>query len=101
MFKYIIYVLGPEEVLKEEEKPVHETPEEGPISQSSNSTFNSTETFDKTNSTEQVKLNDTVPVIDSKKNLKVVTVKETINVNHEHLFVQPVQGDDLKSSINK
>lgn len=46
-------------------------------------------------------LNDTAPVVDSKKNLKVVTVKETIDVNHEYLFVIPVQGDDLQISINK
>lgn len=84
-----------------EEKPVHETPEESPIPQSSNSTLNSTETFYKKNTTEQVKLNDTVPIEESKKNLKVVTVKETINVNHEYLFVLPAQGDDLKNSINK
>lgn len=46
-------------------------------------------------------LNDTAPAVDSKKNLKVVTVKETIDVNHEYLFVTPVQGDDLQISINK
>lgn len=92
--------LGPEEVLKEE-KPVHETPEESPVPQSSNSTLNSTEKYDKTNNTEQVKLNDTVPVTDSKKNLKVITVREAIDVNHEHLFVLPAQGDNLKNSINK
>lgn len=93
-------LLGPDEVLKEE-KPVHETPEESPIPQSPNSTLNSTETFDKTNITEQVKLNDTVPIEESKKNLKVVTVKETIDVDHEYLFVLPPEGDDLKNSINK
>ncbi|KAL4123240.1 hypothetical protein QTP88_015449 [Uroleucon formosanum] len=91
---------GPEEVLKEE-KPVHEAPEEDPISQAFNNTTNSTEPFDHTNSTEQVKLNDTIPISDSKKNLKVVTVKETIDVNHEYLFVLPAQDDDLQSSINK
>jgi len=91
---------GPEEVLKEE-KPVHEAPEEGPIPQASNNTSNNTDTNDQTNSTEQLKLNDTVPISDSKKNLKVVTVKETIDVNHEYLFVLPAQDDDLQSSINK
>ncbi|XP_060869458.1 hypoxia up-regulated protein 1 [Metopolophium dirhodum] len=91
---------GPEEVLKEE-KPVHEAPEEDPISQASNNTTNNTDTFDQTNSTEQVKLNDSIPISDSKKNLKVVTVKETIDVNHEYLFVLPAQDDDLQSSINK
>eukprot|EP00102_Acyrthosiphon_pisum_P022668 XP_016659878.1 PREDICTED: hypoxia up-regulated protein 1 isoform X1 [Acyrthosiphon pisum] len=91
---------GPEEVLKEE-KPVHEAPEEDPISQAPNNTTNNTDTFDQTNSTEQVKLNDTIPISDSKKNLKVVTVKETIDVNHEYLFVLPAQDDDLQSSINK
>lgn len=101
MFKYLnCSILGPDEVLKDE-KPVHETPEEGPIPQSTNSTINSTETLDQTNSTEQVKLNDTVPVSDSKKNLKVVTIKETIDVKHEYLFVIPAQGDDLQNSINK
>ncbi|XP_060836720.1 hypoxia up-regulated protein 1 isoform X2 [Rhopalosiphum padi] len=91
---------GPEEVLKDE-KPVHEAPEEGPIPQASNNTSNNTDTNDQTNSTEQLKLNDTVPISDSKKNLKVVTVKETIDVNHEYLFVLPAQDDDLQSSINK
>lgn len=91
---------GPEKVLKEE-KPVHETPEEGPVPQSDNSTFNSTETFDKTNSTDQIKLNDTILTTDLKQNLKVVIVKETINVNHKLLFVHPPQEDDLKNSINK
>jgi hypoxia up-regulated 1 len=92
---------GPEEVLKEE-KPVHETPEESPIPQSSNSTLNSTSTFDTINNTEQVTGNNTAPlVVDQQKNLKVVTVKETINVNHEHLFVLPVQENDLHISINK
>lgn len=93
-------VLGPEEELKEE-KPVHETPEESPIPPYSNSTLNSTESLDKTNTTEQVKLNDTVHVGNSKKNLKVVTIKETIDVNHEYLFVLSAQGDDLQNSINK
>jgi len=87
-------------VLKEE-KPVHEAPEEDPIPQASNNTINNTDTSDQTNSTEQVKLNDTIPISDSKKNLKVVTVKETIGVNHEYLFVLPAQDDDLLSSINK
>jgi len=87
-------------VLKEE-KPVHEAPEEDPISQASNNTTNNTDTFDQTNSTDQVKLNDSIPISDSKKNLKVVTVKETIDVNHEYLFVLPAQDDDLQSSINK
>jgi len=88
-------------VLKEE-KPVHETPEESPIPQSSNSTLNSTSTFDTINNTEQVTGNNTAPlVVDQQKNLKVVTVKETINVNHEHLFVLPVQENDLHISINK
>lgn len=92
---------GPEEVLKEE-KPVHETPEEGPIPQSVNSTLNNTETFGKINSTEQVKLNDTIlSVSDTKKNVKVVTVKEIIDVDHEHLFVLPAQGDDFQISIDK
>ncbi|XP_022162145.1 hypoxia up-regulated protein 1 isoform X2 [Myzus persicae] len=91
---------SPEEVLKED-KPVHEAPEEDPIPQASNSTTNNTDTFDQTNSTEQVKLNDTIPISDSKKNLKVVTIKETIDVNHEYLFVLPAQDDDLQSSINK
>lgn len=97
MFCYI----GPEEVLKEE-KHVHETPEEGPIPQSTNSTLNSTETIGKINDTEEVKLNDTSPpVADTKKNLKVVTVRETIDVDHEYLFVPPAQGNDLQTSINK
>ncbi|XP_026815433.1 hypoxia up-regulated protein 1 [Rhopalosiphum maidis] len=91
---------GPEEVLKDE-KPVHEAQEEGPIPQASNNTSNNTDTNDQTNSTEQLKLNDTVPISDSKKNLKVVTVKETIDVNHEYLFVLPAQDDDLQNSINK
>lgn len=95
-----MYLKGPEEVLKEE-KPVHETPEEDPIPQASNNTVNNTDTLDKSNTTEQVKLNDTVPISDSKKNLRVVTVKETIDVNHEYLFVLPAQEDDLQSSINK
>lgn len=80
---------------------MHETPEESPSPQSANNTINNTETFDKTNSTEQVKLNDTLPTVDTKKNLKVLTVKETIDVNHEYLFVLPAQGDDLQNSINK
>lgn len=42
-----------------------------------------------------------MPVTDSKKNLKVVTVKETIDVKDEYLFVLPALGDDLKNSINK
>lgn len=84
-----------------EEKPVHEVPEEDPILQTPNNTTNNTDTSDQTNSTEQVKLNDTIPISDSKKNLKVVTVKETIDVNHEYLFVLPAQDDDLQSSINK
>jgi len=96
----IICILGPEEVLKEE-KPVHETPEEGSVPQSNNSTLNSTETFNQTNGTAPEQLNNTVPITDLKKNLKVVVVKETINVNHEHLFVNPPQEDDLKISINK
>lgn len=101
VFKYLnsLY-LGPDEALKEE-KPVHETPEESPIPQSNNTTTNSTETLDKTNITEQAKLNDSVSSSDSKKNLKVVTIKETIDVKHEYLFVLPAQGDDLQSSINK
>lgn len=48
-----------------------------------------------------MKLNDTVPVADYKKSLKVITVKETIDVNHDYLFVLPAQGDDLQASIMK
>lgn len=68
-----------------------------------NNTLNSTETFSKINSTEEVKLNDTVPPIDdTKKSLKVVTVKEKIDVDHQYLFVSTPQGDDdLQTSINK
>lgn len=95
----IICTVGPEEVLKEE-KPVHETPEESPIPQSFNSTLNNTETFGKINSTEQV--NDTIPsVADTKKNVKVVTIKETIDVDHEFLFVIPAEEDDFQISVNK
>jgi hypothetical protein len=47
-----------------------------------------------------VKLNDTASVAE-KKSLKVITVKETINVNHDYLFVLPVQGDDFQASIKK
>lgn len=98
----MICTVGPEEVLKEE-KPVHETPEESPIPQSFNSTLNNTETFGKINSTEQVKLNDTIPSVaaDTKKNVKVVTIKETIDVDHEFLFVLPAQGDDFQISVDK
>lgn len=48
-----------------------------------------------------MKLNDTVPASESKKSLKVVTVKETIDVNHDYLFVLPAQDDDLQASVNK
>lgn len=44
---------------------------------------------------------DTVSVSDSKKNLKVKTIKEAIDVKHEHLFVTPIEGDELQNSINK
>lgn len=45
--------------------------------------------------------NTTVSVSDSKKNLKLVTVKEAIDVKKEYLFVTPIQGDELQSSVNK
>ncbi|XP_050433030.1 hypoxia up-regulated protein 1 [Adelges cooleyi] len=93
---------GPEEVLKNE-KPVNEAPEEEiPTPPTpANFTINSTETFDKVNSTEQITLNDTIPTTETKKNSKVVTVRETIGASHEYLFVYPASGDILQNSINK
>ncbi|XP_050542490.1 hypoxia up-regulated protein 1 isoform X2 [Daktulosphaira vitifoliae] len=96
---------GPEEVLKDE-KTVNETLEEEnsiPPQTSANFTQNSTtETLNKSNnSTEPIQLNSTSSETDIKKNSKVVTIKETINISQENLFVNPPDGDVLQKSINK
>lgn len=44
---------------------------------------------------------DTASVSDSKKILRVETIRDAIDVKHKYLFVPPVKGDELQSSINK